>query len=53
MVKTCKRGCCVYGFGGTLVLPNFWREPTQEEIDEETKARLQIKAIDLTTLYTT
>lgn len=31
LVKTCKRGCCVYSELGTLILPNFWKPATDAE----------------------
>ena len=31
LVKTCKRGCCVYSLSGTMVLPRFWYLATPGE----------------------
>jgi hypothetical protein len=47
MVKTCKRGCCVYHFGEALILPKFWRDATPEEIAAEEEACSKIKPIDV------
>lgn len=46
MVKTCKRGCCVYAFGCSMVLPKFWAEATPEEAASEDRDRSAIKPID-------
>lgn len=51
LVKTCRRGCCVYDGMGTLILPRFWREATEVEAAQEQAVWNAMKPIDLTELY--
>lgn len=30
-VHTCRRGCCVYQDGITMILPKYWKEVEQEQ----------------------
>lgn len=49
--KTCKRGCCVYSFIGTMTLPKFWYLATIEEgLIEEDKWK-NTPEIDMFDLY--
>ncbi len=46
LVKSCKRGCCVYKYGETMFLPKYWREATEAESVEEQRASEAITPID-------
>lgn len=52
LVKTCKRGCCVYCYGETMVLPDFWKPATKEEAEAEAAKCKAIRPINMTKLYT-
>lgn len=45
VVKTCKRGCCVYGIAGSMMLPAFWLPATPEQIAEEEAYLANLKPI--------
>lgn len=51
LLKTCKKGCCVYSAFGTMVLPVFWCLATQEEGIEEQNKWNQLSKINLYDLY--
>jgi len=34
IVKTCRRGCCVSNWCGSLLLPSFWIPASDEEIKQ-------------------
>lgn len=34
-VQTCRHGCCVQSWLGSMTLPSFWLLATEEEIDAE------------------
>lgn len=51
LLKTCKRGCCVYSAFGTMTLPSVWYLATEAEgIAEDTKWK-KIPKINLFDLY--
>lgn len=31
LVKTCRHGCCVHSFFGSMLLPRWWRAATEAE----------------------
>lgn len=50
LLKTCKRGCCVYSYFGNMILPSLWSLATEKEgIEEEDKWKNfpQINLFDL------
>jgi hypothetical protein len=49
LVKTCKRGCCVYSLGVSMTLPAYWREATTQEA--ESAAAEDIVAIERERLW--
>lgn len=34
-VSTCKRGCCVYFAGHSMILPNWWKPVAAGEIEKQ------------------
>lgn len=51
LVKTCNSGCCVYHDGVNLMIPNYWKEATQEEAIQEEHRCNEIQTIDVCSLY--
>ena len=49
LVKTCRRGCCIYSDGFSMLLPRYWRLATENEIEKE-KLR-QHHMVDYSSLY--
>lgn len=53
MVKSCKRGCCVYSFGVNLMLPKYWKPASEQEATEAQATSDKITPIDPWALYET
>ena len=51
LVKTCKRGCCVYSAFGTMTLPALWYLATEEEGKNEETSWSKIPPINFFDLY--
>lgn len=51
LVLTCKRKCCVYSLGMTLMPPKYWRPATEEEIGRMLPLLEKITPIDTSELY--
>lgn len=51
LVKTCKRGCCVYSLLGSMMLPTLWYLATTEQAQAEQEIWDNLPQLKLEDLY--
>lgn len=51
LVKTCRQGCCVHSWMGSMVLPRWWRLASEEDGAAEQARWAAMPKINLSDLY--